>query len=208
MEIEKLKPFWSGTWRSLKGDQKKPRWNAVIRDWTIPTEIGVNTVDVIGLQIGIRAGSRVEQCCIFVRCCGCFMFVTGHWTLISLFMSDMSLWVAKCQVNMSASIEIWTSVTIYIYLAACNLTSQMNVSQYCLKKLYTFNRNYCVLVSSWGQCKEWSDDAVWGRSILLDFDVIHDNGHMTRPSWPVCPNLLSNIRCHSTLTITLYEAPS
>ena len=127
----------------------------------------------------------------FVRCCGCFMFVTGHWTLISLFMSDMSLWVAKCQVNMSASIEIWTSVTIYIYLAACNLTSQMNVSQFCLKKLYTFNRNYCVLVPSWGQwqCKEWSDDAVWGRSILLDFDVIHDNGlaeeshdHMTRVS--------------------------
>ena len=111
-------------------------------------------------------------------------------------MSDMSLWVAKCQVNMSASIEIWTSVTIYIYLAACNLTSQMNVSQYCLKKLYTFNRNYCVLVSSWGQwqCKEWSDDAVLGEKHFTGFwchpwqwlgggeSWPHDQVHMTRVS--------------------------
>ena len=67
-----------------------------------------------------------------IRCFSCMVWVTqGQWTLSSLFMSDMSPWVAKWQadlVNMSASIEIWTCVTIYIYLAACNLTSQMKVS--------------------------------------------------------------------------------
>ena len=145
-------------------------------------------------------------------------------------MSDMSPWVAKWQVNlvnMSASIEIWTCVTIYIYLAACNLTSQMKVSLFwcCFTKLYTRHRicwtqwQRLVIVWSWGRCEDLSDNAVWGReAFLLDFDVIHDNGRGVMTTWwplarPWCHNITPEEWGHPSLTITLecpslYEAPS
>ena len=152
--------------------------------------------------------------------------LTGHRTLSSLFMSDMSLWVAKCQVNMSASIEIWTCVTIYIYLAACNLTSQMKVSLFwcCFTKLYTQHRicwtqwQRVVIVWSRGRCEDWSDDAVWGREAF--YWILMSSMTMTRvmTTWwslarPWCHNITPEEWGRPSLTITLecrslYGAPS
>ena len=129
-----------------------------------------------------------------IRCFSSIVWVTqGHWTLSSLFMSDMSPWVAKWQadlVNMSASIEIWTCVTIYIYLAACNLTSQMKVSLFwcCFTKLYTQHR---ICWTQWQ--REWllsglGDDVRIG--VIMQFEAEkHFTGFWCHPwqwreSWP------------------------